>query len=174
LLDSLRDWAREERNLKPMPASMEQSIRQAVDAVQARPEFREHAISIRTKGEMTGIFDPKKMERVFLNLTINACEALAERKGQIVFEVTSDSDQFQIRISDDGPGIPESIRSNLFDPFVSEGKSNGTGLGLAIVSKIVHDHGGSVVVESTSEKGTTFLVTLPRFQRSLRAILQEK
>jgi len=174
LLDSLRDWAREERNLKPMPASMEQSIRQAVDAVQARPEFREHAISIRTKGEMTGIFDPKKMERVFLNLTINACEALAERKGQIVFEVTSDSDQFQIRISDDGPGIPESIRSNLFDPFVSEGKSNGTGLGLAIVSKIVHDHGGSVVVESTSETGTTFLVTLPRFQRSLRAILQEK
>lgn len=174
LLDSLRDWAREERNLKPMPASMEQSIRQAVDAVQARPEFREHAISIRTKGEMTGIFDPKKIERVFLNLTINACEALAERKGQIVFEVTSDSDQFQIRISDDGPGIPESIRSNLFDPFVSEGKSNGTGLGLAIVSKIVHDHGGSVVVESTSETGTTFLVTLPRFQRSLRAILQEK
>jgi nitrogen-specific signal transduction histidine kinase len=45
---------------------------------------------------------------------------------------------------DNGPGIPASIRSTLFDPFVSSGKPNGTGLGLAIVNKIIHDHGGSV------------------------------
>jgi nitrogen-specific signal transduction histidine kinase len=51
----------------------------------------------------------------------------------------------------------------LFDPFVSSGKPNGTGLGLAIVSKVLHDHDGSVSVESTSEAGTVFLVRLPRF-----------
>ncbi len=166
LLDSLRDWVRTERTLSPMPASMERAVRTAVHAIQARPDLLEHAISIRTEGDMTGIFDPKKMERVFLNLTLNACEALADRKGHIVFEISSTSDQFEIRISDNGPGIPASIRNTLFDPFVSAGKSSGTGLGLAIVSKIVRDHRGSVVVESTSEEGTTFLVMLPRFQES--------
>ena len=66
-------------------------------------------------------------------------------------------------MSDNGSGIPASIRSTLFDPFVSSGKPNGTGLGLAIVSKIFHDHDGSVSVESTSESGTVFLVRMPRF-----------
>ena len=73
---------------------------------------------------------------------------------------------FEIRVSDNGPGIPVAIRNNLFDPFVSAGKPNGTGLGLAIVSKIIADHGGAVSVESTSRSGTTFLVKLPRVQLS--------
>jgi nitrogen-specific signal transduction histidine kinase len=50
-----------------------------------------------------------------------------------------------------------SIRSTLFDPFISSGKPNGTGLGLAIVNKIIRDHGRSVSVEQTSETGTVFL-----------------
>jgi two-component system nitrogen regulation sensor histidine kinase GlnL len=76
----------------------------------------------------------------------------------------STPEAFEIRVSDNGPGIPAAIRNNLFDPFVSAGKPNGTGLGLAIVSKIIADHGGAVSVESTSENGTTFLVKLPRIQ----------
>jgi nitrogen-specific signal transduction histidine kinase len=64
-------------------------------------------------------------------------------------------------------GIPVGIRSTLFDPFISSGKSNGTGLGLAIVSKIVHDHYGSVVVEQTAETGTVFLVKFPRSQNGI-------
>jgi signal transduction histidine kinase len=170
LLDSLRDWARAERYLLPMPASMAQTVQKAVDAVRARPELREHAISIHATGDMAGIFDPKKMERVFLNLALNACEALADKKGQIIIECSSTPEQFEIRISDNGPGIPASIRNTLFDPFVSAGKANGTGLGLAIVSKIVHDHGGIVVVEATSETGTTFLLQLPRYQQTHKEI----
>jgi signal transduction histidine kinase len=72
-----------------------------------------------------------------------------------------DKDSFEIRVEDEGPGIPSSIRNTLFDPFVSSGKPNGTGLGLAIVSKIVQDHSGTVSVEQTSEAGTTILVRLP-------------
>jgi signal transduction histidine kinase len=174
LLDSLRDWARVERRLAPESASMEQTVRHVADAVHARPEFRNHPISIHATGEMAGVFDPKKMERVFLNLTVNACEALAGKNGKISFVVSSTAERFDIRITDDGPGIPVSIRDNLFDPFISEGKPNGTGLGLAIVYKVVQDHGGSVSVESTSEKGTTFLVTMPRFQRLPAAILQNQ
>ena len=113
---------------------------------------------------------PQKLERALLNLAVNACEAAPNREGKIAFDILATSESFEIRVSDNGPGIPAAIRSNLFDPFVSAGKPNGTGLGLAIVSKIVADHGGSIRVESTSETGTTFLVKLPRVQVSPKEI----
>ena len=64
-------------------------------------------------------------------------------------------------MSDTGRGIPELIRSQLFEPFVSHGKENGTGLGLTVVQKIVQDHGGDVTVEKTSPTGTVFRLLLP-------------
>jgi signal transduction histidine kinase len=67
----------------------------------------------------------------------------------------------EIRVSDTGRGIPESIQARLFEPFVSQGKENGTGLGLTVVQKIVQDHGGDVAVEKTSAAGTVFRVLLP-------------
>ena len=116
---------------------------------------------------MEGVFDPKKMERAFFNLVLNACEATAQRQGQISVELHSSAESFEVRVADNGPGIPASIRGTLFDPFVSSGKPNGTGLGLAIVNKIIRDHGGSVSVEQTSEAGTVFLVKLPRTSRAV-------
>jgi signal transduction histidine kinase len=170
LLDSLRDLAREQRNVSPVPASIDQCVRRAIEAARARPELRGRDISVRATGDMAGTFDPKKMERAFLNLALNACEAVPNRQGKIAFDIVSTPETFEIRVSDNGPGIPVAIRNNLFDPFVSAGKPNGTGLGLAIVSKIIADHGGAVSVESTSEKGTTFLVLLPRVQSSVKEI----
>jgi len=64
-------------------------------------------------------------------------------------------------VSDTGRGIPELIRGQLFEPFVSHGKENGTGLGLTVVQKIVQDHGGDVTVETTSPSGTVFRLMLP-------------
>jgi signal transduction histidine kinase len=173
LLDSLRDLARERRNISPVPSVMDQTVRRAIDAVLMRPEFRDRSVSIRTSGDMTGTFDPKKLERVFFNLAMNACEATAEQQGKITIDIFSGEETFEIRIADNGQGIPFSIRNTLFDPFVSSGKSNGTGLGLAIVSKIVHDHCGTVVLERTSEEGTIFLIQLPRSQQSVGEITQE-
>jgi signal transduction histidine kinase len=166
LLDSLRELASEHRTISPAPASIDQTIRRAIEAVQGRPELRNRSVSISVTGDMTGVFDPKKMERAFFNLALNACEATAERGGRIAVDILSAAESFEIRVSDNGSGIPASIRSTLFDPFVSSGKSNGTGLGLAIVSKIIHDHGGAVTVERTSEAGTVFLIKLPRSQQS--------
>ena len=166
LLDSLRDLAREQRNISPVNASIDQCVRRAIEAARARPELRDREISVRAAGDMAGVFDPKKMERAFLNLAVNACEAVPNRQGKIAFDIVSTPESFEIRVSDNGPGIPVAIRNNLFDPFVSAGKPNGTGLGLAIVSKIIADHGGGVSVESTSKSGTTFLVKLPRTQLS--------
>jgi signal transduction histidine kinase len=166
LLDSLRDLAREQRNISPVSASIDQCVRRTIDVARARPERRDVEISVGSSGDMAGVFDPKKIERALLNLALNACDAVTGRRGKIVFDILSTQDNFEIRVSDNGPGIPVAIRNNVFDPFVSAGKPNGTGLGLAIVSKIISDHGGTVSVESTSERGTTFLMKMPRVQLS--------
>src|ERR1700724_4845150 len=113
------------------------------------------------------------MEGGFLNLKKNAGKAAPERHGKIAIDIVSTADSFEIRVSDNGSGIPASIRNTLFDPFVSSGKSNGTGLGRAIVSKVVHDHGGVVSVERTSEAGTVFLIKIPRTQPEFVEIPQK-
>jgi signal transduction histidine kinase len=173
LLDSLRDLASERRIITPVPASIDQTIRHAIDAVRARPELRNRSVLMTTSGDMAGVFDPKKLERAFFNLTMNACEAAPERTGKIAIDILSTANSFEIRVSDNGSGIPASIRNTLFDPFVSSGKSNGTGLGLAIVSKVVLDHGGVVSVNRTSEAGTVFLIKIPRTQPELDEIPQK-
>ena len=116
--------------------------------------------------ELEGMFDPRKLERVFFNLILNACEAAPGVDGLILIDVKKQESFVEVRIEDNGPGIPVSIRNSVFDPFVSFGKPNGTGLGLAIVSKIVSDHAGEVSIEQSSELGTTILVRLPFSEES--------
>jgi signal transduction histidine kinase len=166
LLDSLRELSREQRALSCSTASLEATVRRAADAVLARPEFRKRSISIQAQSDTTGIFDTKKIERVFFNLLLNACEATSDH-GKIRIEIAAANDSFEVRVADNGVGVPAGIRASLFDPFISSGKANGTGLGLAIVSKIIRDHCGSITVESTGETGTTFLVTFPRSQNGI-------
>jgi signal transduction histidine kinase len=168
LLDSLRELSRGEGSISPRLASIDNTIRHAVDAVRARPEMRNREISIRTFGDMSGTFDPQKIERAFFNLVLNACEASVTTQAEIEIELHSSPSLFEIRVIDHGSGVPSAICHTLFDPFVSFGKSNGTGLGLAIVSKVINDHGGSVTVEGTSMSGTTFLVRLPRAPQVLQ------
>jgi signal transduction histidine kinase len=86
--------------------------------------------------------------------------------GKLAIIVTEAGGGMTIRVSDDGPGIPPSIQTNLFEPFVSAGKVNGTGLGLSIVQRFVDDQGGDIMVESSSEEGTTFVVRLPQAENS--------
>jgi signal transduction histidine kinase len=162
LIDSLREVAHQGSAISPEPTDLEQIIRRAIEAVQARPEFRNRAITLIADDDLEGVFDPRKLERAFFNLVLNACEATQDGEHGVVVEVRPTKDAFEIRVTDEGSGVPESIRGRVFDAFVSSGKPNGTGLGLAIVSKIVSDHGGSVTIERTSEAGTVMLVKLPR------------
>jgi signal transduction histidine kinase len=171
LLDSLRELSREHRTLSVVSAPLESVVRRAVDAVLARPEFHKRLISIQAPPDSTGAFDSKKIERAFFNLLLNACEATSDR-GKIEIHITTADNLFEVRVADDGVGIPAAIRSTLFDPFISSGKSNGTGLGLAIVSKILHDHYGSIGVEQTGETGTVFLVKFPRSQSGTADFLE--
>jgi signal transduction histidine kinase len=165
LIDSLRELAYQRTAISPEPTDLEQVIRRAIEAVKVRPEFRHRKISLLARTTTEGVFDPKKLERAFVNLVLNACEATLDAESRVTIDVQSKKDSFEVRVIDEGCGVPESIRENVFDPFVSSGKPNGTGLGLAIVSKIVQDHGGSVSIERTSDTGTAVLVRLPRSPR---------
>ncbi len=162
LIDSLRELASQGSAISPQPTDLDQIVRRAVEAVRVRPEFRSRTIALTASGTTEGVFDPKKLERAFFNLVLNACEATPSSDGRVTIDIQNHKDTFEVRVIDQGSGIPASIRATAFDPFVSSGKPNGTGLGLAIVTKIVQDHGGSVSLERSSESGTVMLVQLPR------------
>ncbi|HET7108728.1 MAG TPA: ATP-binding protein [Candidatus Acidoferrum sp.] len=169
LIDSLRELSYQRSAITPTRTRIDQVIRRAIEATHSKPEFRDRRIVLSSSAELEGMFDARKLERVFFNLILNACEATAETDGPIVVDAKNTQTGFEIRVHDSGHGVPAGIRDSLFDPFVSSGKPNGTGLGLAIVSKIVQDHSGSVAVEQTSEAGTTVLVRLPAAQQSVTA-----
>ena len=167
LIDSLRELSYQRSTISPEPTNLDQVIRHAIDAVKVRPEFRNRNVTLTSNGDLEGEFDSRKLERAFFNLVLNACEATPNGDNYVAVDVRTQKDSFEIRVTDQGTGVPENIREKVFDPFVSSGKPNGTGLGLAIVSKIISDHGGSVVVERTSSAGTVMLVTLPRTATSI-------
>ncbi|MFC6687315.1 two-component system sensor histidine kinase NtrB [Jhaorihella thermophila] len=120
--------------------------------------------------------DPDQLLQVVMNLLKNASEAADKKGGTIRLHTyfehsfrlrrsdgSGHSLPLQIEIIDDGPGLPEHIRDDVFDPFVS-GRENGTGLGLALVSKIVSDHDGWISVTSVPGH-TVFRLSLPRVPR---------
>lgn len=120
--------------------------------------------------------DPDQLLQVILNLLKNASEAADPKGGTIRLHTyfehsfrlrrsdgTGQSLPLQVEIIDDGPGLPEDIKGDIFDPFVS-GRENGTGLGLALVSKIVSDHGGWISVTSVPGR-TVFRLSLARVPR---------
>jgi signal transduction histidine kinase len=165
LIDSLRELSYQRSAITPSQTRIDQVIRRAIEAIHAKPELRNSKIALVATEDLEGMFDARKLERVFFNLILNACEAAQGLDGRVTISAKNTGRELEIRIKDNGPGIAENIRNTLFDPFVSHGKANGTGLGLAIVSKIVQDHSGAVSVEETSELGTTVLVRLPRSQQ---------
>ena len=162
LIDSLRELSSQRRAIVPEPGDIAVVIRRASDAVRTRLERRNASIVLDSEDSLYGVFDSRKIERVFFNLILNACEAAGDRECAVTIIARIADEHFEIRVCDNGSGIAPTIRDTLFDPFVSFGKPNGTGVGLAIVAKIVQDHGGSVSVEHTSSTGTVVLVKLPR------------
>jgi len=161
LVDSLLEFSRAPSQMRLAYGSMEKTIQRAIHSVRARPEFNCVKISVARAGRDEAWFDAKKLERVFHNLLLNACEAVAPGPGNVTFDIRELNDHLEIRISDDGPGIADKVRERLFQPFVSYGKENGTGLGLTVVQKIVQDHGGDVMIESASAGRTVFKIVLP-------------
>lgn len=103
--------------------------------------------------------DPAQLEQVFLNICLNALQAMGG-KGALVVRTTQDGEGVCISIRDTGPGIPEAVRPNLFKPFFTT-RRDGNGLGLVISERILADHGGTIGFDCPPEGGTIFTVSLP-------------
>jgi signal transduction histidine kinase len=107
--------------------------------------------------------DAAKLHQLVLNLVRNACEAVPVGGNvRVSVNVGLEDARFRIRVQDDGPGIPEKVRSRIYEPFFST-KEGGTGLGMSIVHSLVSLHGGSIELE-TGSTGTTFDVAIPRWR----------
>jgi signal transduction histidine kinase len=104
-----------------------------------------------------------EIRQALLNLLLNAIQAMpggGEIRVAITVESGPEGRLGVIRVADNGPGIPESIRERLFESFLTS-RSEGTGLGLSIVKRILRGHEGDIVVEKSDSAGTTFLLTVP-------------
>jgi two-component sensor histidine kinase/putative methionine-R-sulfoxide reductase with GAF domain len=106
------------------------------------------------------MLDVDKLARAVYNLTSNAVDAMPEG-GRLTLSTEVQDKHLVIGIADNGGGIPEEIRSRLFEPFFTHGKRHGTGLGLSIVKKIMDEHRGRIEVESTVGKGSIFRLFFP-------------
>jgi two-component system NtrC family sensor kinase len=101
-----------------------------------------------------------QLKQVFLNLVINAVEAMPEG-GDLEIQTSVDREWLSVVFQDHGVGLSRQARMHLFEPFYTT-KSKGTGLGLSISYGIVEQHGGTIEVESQKGRGTRFIVKLPR------------
>ena len=103
-----------------------------------------------------------QLETALINLVVNAVHAMGEKGGVLRVASRRRGDEVEVAVSDEGPGIPERVRTTLFEPFVTtkpEGK--GTGLGLSTVLMVVERHNGHVDFDTREGRGATFRITLP-------------
>jgi len=109
--------------------------------------------------------DPMMLKRCVDNLVRNALAALrpgaaSEARGRVVVEARKDRDEAVLEVRDTGPGVPEPLRTRVFDPYYTT-RADGTGLGLAIVKKVVLEHGGEIDCGPAPEGGAAFRIRLP-------------
>jgi two-component system NtrC family sensor kinase len=121
------------------------------------------------------LVDPHQMQQVFINILNNAWQAMSAARKQGLLRVTTgvgpstffasradEPKMIQIKIQDDGPGIPHDMLSRIFDPFfTTKPEGEGTGLGLSICHGIIAEHGGHIWAESEFGQGATFFIELP-------------
>jgi len=103
------------------------------------------------------------LQSVWINLIMNAIEATVDDVGEIRISTKFDGNNFIVKISDNGKGIPSEYIGQIFEPFFTTKRNEkGTGLGLSLVRRVVQAHNGQILVESEEGSGTTFTIVLPK------------
>jgi len=151
--------------LKTQKASPSEVVDMAIQLLRHRLESYDVTVEVHRRAPLPEIFaDPDQLKEVFVNLMVNACEAMVNGGRIDIYEDVGHSDSIgqaaTIRVTDNGPGVPDSLQEKLFQPFFST-KEEGTGLGLSIATRIVEEHGGWLDLKSREGEGATFIITLP-------------
>jgi signal transduction histidine kinase len=164
LLDSLLLFTQTGRALQGAQESISAVVQRAVSMARSHPAARDVKISVTGLPALDGWVDARKLGRAVYNLLLNACQAARRGKDPalVTLDLGQDDRNIRIQITDNGPGVPESVRQTMFQPFVSEGKESGVGLGLTLAQQIAQEHNGGVEFSESLEGYTVFTITIPR------------
>jgi two-component system, sporulation sensor kinase E len=148
---------------KPLQVILDESIAAALDRI----TLQKVKLLINYSGQPAYVkADPEKLKLAFLNVIINAVEAMEEDKGVLSISIESDKENHVVKIKDNGSGIAEENLSKLFEPYFTS-KRNGLGLGLAATLNILQAHKGRIEVSSELNKGSQFTITFPAAQTQM-------
>ncbi len=146
------------------PTDLELVVEQVVRLLQVSARKKEVVLERRGEILPVGAADASRLKQALVNLVLNAIQASPSGKTVWVETRTTAGDNgapcVEVAVHDEGPGVPEEQRDDIFQPFVTT-KENGTGLGLPVTRQIVADHGGSIAVEDGVGGGVVFVVRLP-------------
>jgi PAS domain S-box-containing protein len=144
-------------------ADLNEALRATITV--ARNQFRYIADAELDLGELPPVVcNVGDLNQVFLNMVINAADAIEEKgeHGRITVKTFQDGDHAVITIADTGTGVPESLRRKIFEPFfTTKSVGRGTGQGLALVRAVIEQHAGSVALQTEPGVGSTFTIRLP-------------
>lgn len=159
IIRNLVDAANRSRHVST-DLGLEQVIEAALEIFTPQIEARGIQVSNRNHGELPKIrADRTELEQIFTNLFMNAIDVLPQG-GELQICSCCNNGQIEVRVTDNGGGISAPQTDDIFKPFFST-KSRGTGIGLPVARRIARLYQGDLVVENSSSKGTTFLVTIP-------------
>ncbi len=160
-VSNLLDFSRP-RPMQPVPTSINHNLRHVMELTEY--QVRKAGVEVRLHldpSEPLVLADHFQMEQLFLNLVLNALQAMPDG-GELTLNTSRRDGQVVIEVRDTGEGIPPEVLERIFDPFfTTRGVGEGTGLGLTVSDTIVRSHRGTIEVESTVGRGTVVRVTLP-------------
>lgn len=162
IVQGLLDFARKPTG-RMAPLQINDVIRTVLDLVKDQSVFHGVRVDARLAENIPEIDgDPSSLEQLFLNLFLNAGDAMKEKGGELKITSEFRGDRVWVRISDTGQGIEREHLPHIFEPFfTTKGPGQGTGLGLSIAYGVIKSHNGTIDAESAPGKGTTFMISLP-------------
>lgn len=143
-----------------VPTGLGEILANTLDLVRYDKNFRKIEINVKVEDVPAVQLDPDQMQQVFLNLLLNARDAMPDG-GRLDIQVRCSRGHVEVVFADTGPGIEADIRDKIFDPFFTTKGTRGTGLGLSICYSIIKDHGGDIEIESDNGRGTRFIIRIP-------------
>jgi signal transduction histidine kinase len=153
--------------LKKQPINISEVIDKTLDLLCHRLELHSVGIIRKQSEELPTIeADSELLKEVFVNLMVNACEAMEDGGEIVISEEEALAENIGravvVKVQDNGPGMSEEVRRKVLEPFETT-KADGTGLGLFIAVRIIEEHGGTLELRSKEGQGTTFVLTFPAF-----------
>ena len=161
-LDML-DYSKE-RKLELGPCDFNRVIQGAIESLKSQLKQKKSRLHIRIDQNIPTLeLDEERIHEMSLNLILNAIDIVDGAKGVVNVETRylQDSQEVQLSVTDNGPGISEEMKEKIFTPFESGKNKFGTGLGMPIAKQIVDQHAGRIEIESKTGSGTTFRIFLP-------------